>query len=455
MPTSPRNDSSTFLEPSRHVRFSPDSFDTQERRQLEMYNPHPILFVSLPEKFDPKKTDVRHTFRHETRRIIVNNQFSLHEETAYIELKTLLIQLYDKKATSNLELKRQFTERVQNQYENVHLYASQLKVLAKQSYPELLQYQKDDLIKEQFIRGLKDKMLRTRLQMMREESSLEEIIDEAARYEKAVSDVLEFPERSKKVEFEEKIEKYYYKPQNPSHQQQHSQQQQQSYQSKSDVTSMHGYCKGNNKKVRFLADTGSNYSILSDRTCNVKVKVKINREKNDLETIVVKNFVNDFILGLDGLEKFETPRRLLDGLKNGLQVQFSNLNLTIDTTKFVDKFCKDVLIEYSNNINSKTTTKMSEIDEQKLNKDREETYKTIVDISATNLTDLTPTSDTNHTIELADKTPFCIRTRPVPYAKKEEFKKLIEEMLEANLIRPSKSQYSSPVHLVKKPDGGI
>ena len=56
---------------------------------------------------------------------------------------------------------------------------------------------------------------------------------------------------------------------------------------------------------------------------------------------------------------------------------------------------------------------------------------------------------------MTDKTPFCIRTRPVPYAKKEEFKKLIEEMLEANLIRPSKSQYSSPVHLVKKPDGGI
>ena len=75
-------------------------------------------------------------------------------------------------------------------------------------------------------------MLRTRLKMMREESSLEDIIDEAARYEKAVSDVLEFPERSKKVEFEEKIEKYYYRPQHSSNQQQQSQQQ--SYQSKSD-----------------------------------------------------------------------------------------------------------------------------------------------------------------------------------------------------------------------------
>ena len=64
---------------------------------------------------------------HETRRIIENNQFSLHEETAYKELKTLLIQLYGKKATSNLELKRQFTERVQNQYETcMHLNSKYL-----------------------------------------------------------------------------------------------------------------------------------------------------------------------------------------------------------------------------------------------------------------------------------------------------------------------------------------
>ncbi|CAF0934413.1 unnamed protein product [Brachionus calyciflorus] len=276
--------------------------------------------------------------------------------------------------------------------------------------------------------------------MMREESSFEEIIDEAARYEKAVSDVLEFPERSKKVEFEEKIEKYYYKPQNPSHQQQHSQQQQhqpqqQSYRSNSDKITCYQYkIEGhyissfplkNRDNVNidacllvglFNAD-GHNIKTLA----NVKVKVEINKEKNDLETIVVKNLVNDFILGLDGLEMLETPRRLLDVFKEWTTSSIYKF----EPGKFSQMFKKDVikasisetkisetkaLTEYSNNINSKHTTKMSDFDENKLNEAREETYKNIEDILATNLTDLKPTSDTNHTIELTDKTPFCIRT---------------------------------------------
>ena len=80
------------------MRFSPDSFDTQEQKP--------------PEKFDPKKTDVTQWVKdfdmfiesynissrkinivlayldHETRRIIEINQLSLLEETAYKELKT-------------------------------------------------------------------------------------------------------------------------------------------------------------------------------------------------------------------------------------------------------------------------------------------------------------------------------------------------------------------------------
>ncbi|RNA30572.1 hypothetical protein BpHYR1_054282, partial [Brachionus plicatilis] len=86
--------------------------------------------------------------------IIENSQFSLNEETAYAELKTLLSQLYGRKTTPNLELKRQFTERVQSFHENVYLYASQLKVMSKQSHYELLPYQRDNMVEEQFIRGL-------------------------------------------------------------------------------------------------------------------------------------------------------------------------------------------------------------------------------------------------------------------------------------------------------------
>ncbi|CAF0983793.1 unnamed protein product [Brachionus calyciflorus] len=52
-------------------------------------------------------------------------------------------------------------------------------------------------------------------------------------------------------------------------------------------------------------------------------------------------------------------------------------------------------------------------------------------------------------------TPYNFKTRPVPFSKRNEFEQIINEMLESNLIRPRKSPYSSPVHLVKKADGSI
>ena len=113
-----------------------------------------------------------------------------------------------------------------------------------------------------------------------------------------------------------------------------------------------------------------------------------------------------------------------------------------------DIFCRDALKSYVHNIN-----KAKEMfDEAKLCQARAKVEELIADIAASNMTDLTPTSDTTHKIELTNETPFNIKTRPVPYAKKEEFKKMIDEMLAANLIKRSKSSYTSPVRLVKKPD---
>ncbi|CAF0934423.1 unnamed protein product [Brachionus calyciflorus] len=133
------------------------NLDTETRSSLESQD-STLLYQTLRIEPPTKCSTPIHTETNEKWFTKLETQSNLHEETAYKELKPLLIQLYGKKATSNLELKRQLTERVQNQYENVHLYASQLKVLAKQSHPELLQYQKDDSIKEQFIRGLREKM---------------------------------------------------------------------------------------------------------------------------------------------------------------------------------------------------------------------------------------------------------------------------------------------------------
>ena len=66
-----------------------------------------------------------------------------------------------------------------------------------------------------------------------------------------------------------------------------------------------------------------------------------------------------------------------------------------------------------------------------------------------------PEKEQDHTIILKEgaKIPH-IRPQRYPYYQKNEIEKIIEEMLEAEIIRPSTSTYSSLVILVKKKDGG-
>ncbi|CAF0833296.1 unnamed protein product [Brachionus calyciflorus] len=51
--------------------------------------------------------------------------------------------------------------------------------------------------------------------------------------------------------------------------------------------------------------------------------------------------------------------------------------------------------------------------------------------------------------------PIRQKTRPVPFNLREKFKKTLDEQLEANLIEPSNSPWSSPINIVGKKDGGI
>lgn len=67
---------------------------------------------------------------------------------------------------------------------------------------------------------------------------------------------------------------------------------------------------------------------------------------------------------------------------------------------------------------------------------------------------LPPFCDHNHTILLKEGTaPVNVQPYRYPYIQKNEVESLVSEMLEARLIRPSVSTFSSHVHLVKKKDG--
>jgi hypothetical protein len=67
---------------------------------------------------------------------------------------------------------------------------------------------------------------------------------------------------------------------------------------------------------------------------------------------------------------------------------------------------------------------------------------------------LLPNRNHDHEIHLLPwSVPPNIRPYRYPYAQKSEIERMIEEMLEASIIRPSQSSYSAPVVMVFTKDG--
>ena len=75
------------------------------------------------------------------------------------------------------------------------------------------------------------------------------------------------------------------------------------------------------------------------------------------------------------------------------------------------------------------------------------------DIFALKPNELGRTNLVQHHIDTGDHAPIRQRAYRVPAAQKERIEHCIDEMLEQGVIRPSTSAWSSPVVLIKKPDG--
>ena len=67
--------------------------------------------------------------------------------------------------------------------------------------------------------------------------------------------------------------------------------------------------------------------------------------------------------------------------------------------------------------------------------------------------DLGSAKGAKHTIDTGSAQPIQVPPRRVPFHKREEMRRQVDEMLEAQIIEPSESPWSSPVVLVAKADG--
>ena len=82
-------------------------------------------------------------------------------------------------------------------------------------------------------------------------------------------------------------------------------------------------------------------------------------------------------------------------------------------------------------------------------------YRELFVMPETGISGLGRTNVTKHVIKTSGASPIKQQPRRVPHAVREEVERQVEHMLDAGVIRPSNSLWSSPLVLVKKRDGSV
>ena len=184
--------------------------------------------------------------------------------------------------------------------------------------------------------------------------------------------------------------------------------------------------------------------------------------------IIKKVRENDYVINLDGQHKMFHANMLRKYLvrktiDNGMVILCGCRHLEIATGGMAENDSleeTDTCEERSDDIKycplrATQTWKDVKISTD-LNEDQQREVRQLLEEYSDVLTDIPgKTNLAECNIELTDDIPFRVKAYPVPYALKKEMDKEVSEMMKADIIESSVSEYASSPVVVRKPDGSV
>ena len=160
----------------------------------------------------------------------------------------------------------------------------------------------------------------------------------------------------------------------------------------------------------------------------------------------------DFTLDVNGKQrKFHTNmlKKYMERVKKVDEVQIT-MSMMVDQIKMEAEDNSEIVtfptVESDEKVN--ITRRLNKQEREKIQEILQDDDHVLKDVPG-------KTSIAECSIKLTNEDPVRTKAYPIPHAMRELLNKEIEKMLEADVIEKSSSPYSSPVVLVKKPDGSI
>lgn len=166
----------------------------------------------------------------------------------------------------------------------------------------------------------------------------------------------------------------------------------------------------------------------------IRLNITIDNEtKNNITTLVVPDttMVNPVVLGRDVLKKFGLGLRKLE-----IQVIDELLNVEIDNPHdtVLDSLCINPEIPREAQVSLRELFTSEYVEPAR---------------------SISSKVDMELKLSLTNETPFHFNPRRVSVSEKEKLRKILDDLLERKIIQPSKSEYVSPIILVKKKNGEL